>query len=233
VQKVWSGIGGEKENVEVMDCIMQKEWDYFWNERETKQLAKPSWSKIRIMNILNKYVIKDMTILDAGCGSGFFSNYFISKGCRVYSLDYSERALEIAKNMTNNKAVEYLKRDLLDDSLCFEFKSTFDLIFTDGLFEHFSKNEQNLILNNFTLMKKKDGIIVTFLPNKYSFWTIIRPFFMPGIKEVPFLLEELIFFMKSGGQKIIENGGINVLPIKYSPEFLGNRVGMLVYSISK
>lgn len=212
---------------------MQKEWDGFWSDRQYKQLTKPSWSKRRIMNILDKYVDKDMTVLDAGCGSGFFSNYFISKGCKIYSLDYSERALEIARKITQNKAVEYIKRDLLDESICFEFNNTFDLIFTDGLFEHFSKEEQEKILNTFIKMKKRDGLIITFVPNRYSFWTIIRPIFMPGIDEVPFTLKKLTSFVEAVGQKIIERGGLNVLPVKYSSEFLGKHVGMLVYTVSK
>jgi SAM-dependent methyltransferase len=174
-----------------------------------------------------------MTVLDAGCGSGFFSNYFISRGCKVYSLDYSDKALEITRKITQNKSFEYLNRDLLDESIGLEFKNTFDLIFTDGLFEHFSKEKQEKIIDRFIIMKKKDGLIVTFVPNRYSFWTIIRPIFMHGIKEKPFRLELLISFIQRLGQKIIERGGINVLPVKYSPEFLGKWIGMLVYVISK
>jgi SAM-dependent methyltransferase len=174
-----------------------------------------------------------MRVVDAGCGSGFFSNYFISRGCKVYSLDYSEKALEIARKITQNKSFEYLNRDLLDESLGLEFKNTFDLIFTDGLFEHFSKEEQEKILKAFITMKKKGGLIATFVPNRYSFWTVIRPIFMHGIKEKPFTLKELASFIEGVGQKVIEKGGINVLPVKYSPEFLGERTGMLVYAVSK
>ena len=213
---------------------MQKEWNNFWSARQKDdQFKKPSWSKKRIMDILDRYVNKDLTVLDAGCGSGFFSNYFISKGCKVYSLDSSEKALEIARKITQNKSFEYLKRDLLDENLGFEFKSTFDLIFTDGLFEHFQREDQEKIMKTFITMKKKEGLIVTFVPNRYSFWTVIRPIFMYGIKEKPFTLKELTLFTERRGQKVIEKGGINVLPVKYSPEFLGKRVGMLVYDVSK
>jgi 2-polyprenyl-3-methyl-5-hydroxy-6-metoxy-1,4-benzoquinol methylase len=212
---------------------MEKEWNNFWKDKQNKKIAKPSLSKIRMMSILDKYVDKNMTVLDAGCGSGFFSNYFISKGCNVYSVDYSEEALEITKKMTNNKACKYLRRDLLDESMCLEFNSTFDLIFTDGLFEHFPQNEQKKILETFITIRNKNGLIVTFVPNRYSFWTVIRPIFMWGIEEVPFTLKGLKSLVEGVGQKVIENSGINVLPIKYSPEFLGGSLGMLVYTISK
>jgi SAM-dependent methyltransferase len=212
---------------------MQKEWNNFWSTKQDNQFKKVSWSKRRIMKILDRYIDKDMTVLDAGCGSGFFSNYFISKGCKVYSLDYSEKALEIARKATQNKAFEYLKRDLLDESICFEFKNTFDLIFTDGLFEHFSKEKQEKILKTFITVRKRDGLIITFVPNRYSFWTIIRPIFMSGIEEVPFTLKKLTSFVEELGQKVIEKGGLNVFPVKHSPEFLGESIGMLVYTVSK
>ena len=212
---------------------MRREWNDFWSGRPDKQLTKPSWSKRRMMKILDKYIDKYMTVLDAGCGSGFFSNFFISRGCKVYSLDYSEKALEIARKITQNKSFKYLNRDLLDESLGLEFKNTFDLIFTDGLFEHFSQEEQERIMKTFMAMKKKEGLIVTFVPNRYSFWTIVRPMFMHGIKEKPFTLRALTSFIEGLGQKVIEKGGINVLPVKHSPEFLGERIGMLVYTVSR
>lgn len=209
---------------------MQDEWNHFWINRPRHE--KESWSKRRIVNILNNYVKKDMVILDAGCGSGYFSNYFISKGCKVYSLDFSEKALEITKKMTQNKSKKYLKKDLLNDNLFLEFGDMFDLIFTDGLFEHFSRDEQDKILKMFITIKKKDGLIITFVPNRYSFWTIIKPFFMHGIKESAFTLEDIILFMERCGQKVIKKEGINVLPFKYSPEFLANKIGMLIYTVT-
>ena len=141
---------------------MQREWNNFWSANQDRSFSNPSWSKRRIMKILERYVDADagMEVLDAGCGSGFFSNYFILKGCRVYSLDYSEEALTLAKRMTNNKSFKYLKRDLLNDNLTSEFKNKFDLIFTDGLFEHFTKEEQEQIMETFVKIKKDKGVIV-------------------------------------------------------------------------
>lgn len=212
---------------------MQKEWNNFWNNNQDRQFTNPSWSKRRIMKILDRYIFAGMEVLDAGCGSGFFSNYFILKRCKVYSLDYSEDALTLAKRMTNNKSFKYLKRDLLNDDLSSEFKNKFDLIFTDGLFEHFTKHEQEQIMETFIKIKKDKSIIVTIVPNKYTFWTFVRPFFMHGIKEKPFSLNELESFVKRSRQDIIDSGGLNVLPFKHSPECLGKQIGMLLYVISK
>lgn len=212
---------------------MKASWDTFWHSQQGGgRFTKVSWSKRRITKILDKYVQEGMTVLDAGCGSGFFSSYFISKRCNVYSLDYSKEALEIARETTKGKSVAYLSKDLLDGSLRSQYNKTFNVIFTDGLFEHFLAEEQEEIMKTLIAMKANQGVIITFVPNQYSFWTLIRPIFMPGIKEKPFTLKRLMRFVEKSGQKIIESGGINVLPIEYSIESLGGRFGMLVYVVS-
>jgi len=209
---------------------MQREWNNFWSANKDR---KSSWSKKIAMEILEKYVAAGMEVLDAGCGSGFFSTYFIDGGCVVYSLDYSEETLTLTKRMTDNESFKYFKRDVLNDDLSSEFENKFDLIFTDGLFEHFTKQEQGQIMETFIKIKKNKGIVVTIVPNKYTFWTFVRPFFVHGIKERPFSLSELEPFVKRSGQDVIESGGLNVLRLRYSPEFLGGKIGMLVYVISK
>lgn len=230
---ITGGVEKKEKVIDIQDELMRKEWEIFWNAKQNSQFTKISWSKIRIMRILDKYVIKGMTALDAGSGSGFFSNYFVSKGCKAYSLDYSKKALEITKRITRDKSFKYLNRDLLDVNLGSEFKNMFDLIFTDGLFEHFASKKREQIMGNFLAMKRREGIIITFVPNKYSFWRLIKPIFMGRIEEKPFTLKELTLLVRNTGQKIIENSGINVLPIKYSPEILGKDIGMLIYTVSK
>jgi len=217
----------------IIGSVMQKRWDAFWHAKRDSRFTKISWSKRRMMKILDKHVRKGTLVLDAGCGSGFFSDYFIAKGCQVYSLDYSEEALDITRKVTQGKSTKYLKRDLLKEDLRSEFNNTFDLIFTDGLLEHFSEQEQEQILKTFITMKREQGLIITFVPNRYSFWAVIRPIFVRGIEESPFTLKELISLVGRCGQKIISKGGINVLPFKYSPEILGGHFGMLLYVVSK
>lgn len=210
----------------------EKNWNNFWRDNINSRFTRKSWSKIRMMTLLDKIVRKEMDILDAGSGSGFFSNYFISKGCNVYALDYSGDALEITKRLTNNKARAYLKEDLLDKSFGKRYKKKFDIIFTDGLFEHLASNDQKVIMDNFKKAKKDDGIVTTFVPNKYSWWEVIRPMFMPGIKEDPFTLGRLVKLHKD--LVIFKKGGINVLPIFLSPDnLLGSKLGMILFVFAK
>jgi SAM-dependent methyltransferase len=213
---------------------MQNNWNGFWQNNTDSRFTRLSWSKQRIINVVNPYLDNGLVVLDAGSGSGFFSRFFTDQGCKTYSLDYSEKALDITRRQTDNRSEAYLCMDLMNKDFADGYSDTFDLVFTDGLFEHFTPSDQDQIFKHFKIVKKKSGVIVTFVPNKYSFWTLIRPLFMPGISEKPFRLNGLQTLYRRNECNIIESGGVNVLPIKYSPETVaGSKLGMLVYVIGR
>ncbi len=211
--------------------VKKENWDKFWKAKGTQRFTRKSWSKIRIMEVLDSVVREGMDVLDAGCGSGFFSAYFLEKGCRVWSLDHSEASLEIARKSTRGNCQAYLKEDLFRNDWTAPFLGKFNLIFTDGLFEHFTLEQQQQLMERFRELKKENGIIATFVPNRYSWWEIVRPLVMPGIREVPFTVSHLEELHR--GMRILKTGGLNVLPFRISPEkWLGSRLGMLLYVLA-
>ncbi|MBF0479548.1 MAG: class I SAM-dependent methyltransferase [Candidatus Omnitrophica bacterium] len=210
-----------------------EDWDHFWSLDQTKRFTQISCSKQRIMTVLDPFIKPGKSVLDAGCGSGFFSQYFADRGAQTVALDYSSEALEIVKRLTQGR-VEAWQKDLLSPDFSTSIDRKFDVIFSDGLLEHFSGEEQNRILTNLRSVLKSDGVIVTFVPNQWSPWQIIRPFYMPGIKETPFILSQLDSLHERNGLKVIRSGGVNVLPIKCSPEKLfGKKWGMLLFVIAR
>ena len=145
--------------------VKRENWDRFWSAKGTRRFTQKSWSKVRIMGVLDGVVRGGMDVLDAGCGSGFFSTYFLNKGCRVWALDHSEASLEIARKNTQGRCVAYLKEDLFRDDWVEAFRGKFDLIFSDGLFEHFAVADQKRLMDRFRMLKKENGIVATFVPN--------------------------------------------------------------------
>ena len=207
-------------------------WDNFWKTRKVNK----SWSKKRVIKILSKYTKPgpgpDIAVLDAGCGSGFFSRYFLSCGCDVYSMDYSWEALSTTKRVTDNKCKMYVKGDILDREKLSDINKRFDIIFTDGLLEHYSRKEQDVIMQNLKFLKKENGCIINFAPNRFSLWSLVRPFLM-RIQESPFAMSEFLNLHTSNNLKLIAHGGISVLPFRISPEkLLGKHFGMLLYCVS-
>ncbi len=211
--------------------VKKENWDQFWGTEGAVRFTKKSWSKIRIMQVLDGVVREGMEVLDAGCGSGFFSAYFLSKGCRVWALDHSEVSLAIARRSTGGRCEAYLKEDLFREDWMEPFRNKFDMIFSDGLFEHFSEEDQRRLMAYFKMLKKEKGIVATFVPNRYSWWEVVRPLVMPGIREVPFTASKLM--QLHSGMHFLKAGGLNVLPLRFSPErLLGSRLGMLLYCLA-
>lgn len=198
-----------------------KLWNSYWKSKKTKI----SINKKRMLKVIKKYLSKGI-VLDAGCGSGFFSKYFIDSGYKVISLDYSEVALKLTKSL--NQKIITVQGDVF--RLPFS-QNIFDLVFSDGLLEHY-KNPLP-ILKEFKRVLKKNGKIITFVPNKFSYWLFIKPFIMKEIKEFRFNLARLINLHKRVGLEVLECGGFSVFPFKFSPEFLGKYVGRIIYVVCK
>ena len=211
--------------------VESSKWDNHWGSHESSLKERVSWARIRLESKLNKYISPGIDVLDAGCGSGLLSKYLVEKGCNVYSLDYSKKALSVCRELTNSKCTKYLNNSFFDDSFINQYQGKFDIVLSDGLFEHYTDTDQARILNNFAKMKKKSGYIATFVPNKYALWQLVRPFFVKGIKEDPFIMRKLLKLHSDF--EIIEKGGINVLPLSFSPEKFGEYIGMILYVIAR
>ncbi len=208
-------------------------WDYFWGLEKTEKFTKVSWSKKRIIKVLRSYIQEGDKALDAGCGSGFFSKFFCDQGLSTVSLDYSPKALAIAQKATQGRA-RIVEGDLVSPGLNEMIPERFDLIFSDGLLEHFCETDQDKIIQNLVALLNDSGVIVTFVPNRWSPWELIRPFLMPGIEEKPFVLRQLVELNHRNGLAVIEKGGVNTFPFSLSPDnFFGPLFGMLLFAVAK
>jgi len=211
----------------------KKDWEQFWSKGKDKDTSDISWSKKRILKTISPYFKPGMRALEAGCGGGFFSKCFCDAGLAVTSLDYSENALEMTRKITSNRS-ECVQADLLHDDLKAKLEQPFDLIFSDGLFEHFSEQDQDLIFKNLKSVLSEEGVVISFVPNRWSPWELIRPFYMPGIEEEPFTLKKLTDLNVRNGFCVVQKGGVNTLPFLLSPEGVAAKYfGMLLFSISK
>lgn len=216
-----------------MQTPQATDWNRFWSKPASQQFAKISWSKSRILGVLEPFAVTGKKALDAGCGSGFFSKYFCDRGMSTLAADYSDSALEMAKISTAGQC-RLLRVDFLHEQLSVRLPERFDLIFSDGLLEHFPTEQQNIIIKNWASVLSDGGVMVTFVPNRYSPWELIRPLYMPGIEETPFVLKELVDVHERNGLSVIRKGGVNTIPFRYSPDkWVGSAFGMLLYVIAR
>jgi cyclopropane fatty-acyl-phospholipid synthase-like methyltransferase len=184
-------------------------------------------------HIMGPYARPGMRVLDAGSGSGYFTRFFMGRAAEVTALESSAAGLELTRKTTEGRARAYVLADLLDPETPKTFADSFDLIFSDGLLEHFSTEEQFSLLDAFRAMLAEGGRAIHFVPNIWSPWQILRPLYFRGIKERPFTRAGLVALHEKGDWEVETSGGVSVLPVPWSPEQLGGRIGMLVYVVAR
>lgn len=149
-------------------------WDSYWKSSWTS-----SWEKVfrKILSEVYFSLIKDFSgelkekkILELGSGTGLISGKLAEFGAEVTLIDSSIEALNIAK-----KNFQFLKvkgNFICEDILALNKKSLenkFDIVFSEGLVEHFSGKERQEIFNLHEKFAKKDGgKIFIVIPNKYN-----------------------------------------------------------------
>jgi len=98
-------------------------------------------------------------ILEAGCGSGIYLGLLKkNREIETVGMDFSKSSIKLAKKNCDNL--------VLGDIRYLPFKkNSFDIIFNQGVMEHFSEKEFRDILREFKRVSKKILIIV---PSKTS-----------------------------------------------------------------
>jgi len=115
---------------------------------------------------------KNSRILDAGCGTGKLTSFLHSEGYDILGVDTSDEALAL----TQSKGVPVRKADILK-GLPFE-DNTFDLVYSDGLLEHFT--DPAPIINELSRVGRK--YLVTFVPRIELYSSITAAVLKPPLE---------------------------------------------------
>ena len=104
--------------------------------------------KKKMVKKIIKYA-KNKKVLEAGCGTGLVAGYLQKLGLQVTALDLSQKVLDYAKKIATNSNVlspcKYEQGDILN--LKYKDKA-FDVVFSNGVLEHFNDEELVKILSN-------------------------------------------------------------------------------------
>ncbi|HEY8898300.1 MAG TPA: class I SAM-dependent methyltransferase [Niastella sp.] len=100
--------------------------------------------------------LQGKTILDAGCGPGITTAYFLDRGALVTGIDYSEEMLSIARTRTEGKAT-LMRHDLNLELNMFE-ASSFDIIYCSLVIHYI--DDLDLLFKEFSRVLRPGGIVV-------------------------------------------------------------------------
>jgi 2-polyprenyl-3-methyl-5-hydroxy-6-metoxy-1,4-benzoquinol methylase len=126
-----------------------------------------TWSKIAEYEHVPRYTIalslvKDKTVLDFGCGTGYGSALLAHAAKSVVGLDIDTAAIEWAKDTHRNAGLTYLCQDDLGASLP---AASFDVITCFEMIEHVDHVTQKAVITSFARLLRPDGVLLISTPN--------------------------------------------------------------------
>ena len=126
--------------------------------------------------------LKDKSVLEIGCGTGYFTSSIAKYAKHVCGIDYEVKYIDIARSKQESKSnITYLVKDICEELSAPDLSSeNFDYIFMIDIFlflfdEKFQKNlyeNRNAILRRIKGLLREDGKIVIVDP--HLFWLIPR-----------------------------------------------------------
>jgi ubiquinone/menaquinone biosynthesis C-methylase UbiE len=192
---------------------MERGWNEIWKDFKglnwLGRRLKSEEEKV-LKKVLEEIKLpKKAKIIDIGCGSGFTLSFFRRLGYNnSIGIDSSKNSLIIANKLFNFKN----GRDVfLMDAKSIKFPdNSFDLVFSEGLLEHFK---------NFTIVVKEfcrvsKTWILLFQPNQVSVYGRLKRFLenfmkVSWEKEYPYRKIDYVKAFSEFGFKLVDSGGIN------------------------
>jgi len=158
---------------------------YVKGEKKHFTTYRESSSTSEVKEVLKQISWKSKTVLDVGCGTGFFAYSVAKKGAKVLGIDFSEEAIEIAKSKYSHKNLDFKSIDVS------KIKEKFDVIVSNGTLEHMDDPLKTLRLFKKHLNTK--GKIIITSPN----WTNPRGYILLTLLylfKAPITLVDLHYF---------------------------------------
>jgi SAM-dependent methyltransferase len=149
-------------------------WDKVWAERMDLDVYPPVTDIASEISTLVPDV-RGLKIIEIGAGTGRTSIELARSGAQVTILDISEKSLELARKFAEkaDKDTRRRLRYVLADALNPGIKpASFDILFHQGLLEHF-RDPFPLLRANRRLLKP-GGLIVVDVPQTFHVYTILK-----------------------------------------------------------
>jgi SAM-dependent methyltransferase len=148
---------------------MSEDWDGYWSSgglrrRIIEWVRKVHFAKAFAGAVRNE--APEGRVLEAGCGSGMSLAYLNDKAT-TFGVDSSSEALERARGNCRFAVACDIRRHL-------PFRDgSFDLVFNQGVMEHFEAEEFTTIVREF---KRVSGRVLIILPGNLSIFRLWNPF---------------------------------------------------------
>ncbi|MDZ7859641.1 MAG: class I SAM-dependent methyltransferase [Candidatus Krumholzibacteriota bacterium] len=185
----------------------KRHWNSFWEQ--SPDVNQVYDNEERVSRHFTEIVPPEgLRILEVGAGSGRDGILFSRMGARVVSLDYSKSALGLVKSqLSSGDSVDLC----CGDAFSLPFKDeTFDLVFHQGLLEHF-RNPDDMIKEHKRVIKK-GGYLLVDVPQRYHYYTVGKHLLISLGKwfagwETEYSVKELERMLERQGLTVVKSYG--------------------------
>ncbi len=143
---------------------------------------------------LRKYIKKDYTAIDIGCGIGLISRKLAKLFSKVLAFDLSKEMVKIAKRENKEENVTYIVGNLLNDNFI-ESLGTFDFSFCYTVIQDINEKNWDRALRNIRKLTSKYAVVSILKKelNVNLFESILKKYFKIIKKEEE--EKDLIYFL--------------------------------------
>jgi SAM-dependent methyltransferase len=188
----------------------KRHWDEFW--ASSPEMADVYANDDRLVAfLLSRLDVNGKRVLEVGAGTGRDSLALAKRGARVVTVDYSDQSLRLTHGVAGSQL------DIAcGDALALPFAdASFDIVFHQGLLEHF-RAPLDLLRENHRVLKPGGHLLVD-VPQRWHYYTLMKHALMAVNRwfagwETEFSARELSGLLRRAGFEVVGEYGSNLFP---------------------
>lgn len=147
-------------------------WENFWKSKASVHEVYSNADRI-LRNLIAVTDLKGKHVLEVGAGTGRDSLRLVKLGAVVFQIDYAESSLAIIRSISKEEGISV--HAVQGDAFALPFGDhSFDIVFHQGLLEHFGENDARKLLRENIRVVKPGGLLLVDVPQRYHIYTIFK-----------------------------------------------------------
>jgi ubiquinone/menaquinone biosynthesis C-methylase UbiE len=148
------------------------DWDNFWKSKSDVHDVYSNADRV-LRNLAAVTDLKGKCVLEVGAGTGRDSLRLVKSGVEVFLLDYVASSLAIIRTLSKQEGIR--AHLVQGNAFSLPFPDlAFDVVFHQGLLEHFRAEEARKLLSENVRVLKGGGYLLVDVPQRYHIYTIIK-----------------------------------------------------------